>query len=536
MVDPIRERSPDLVFLFILLMSVAFTATAGSVTQTDWTGGPAGIVVEADFGTTFARSENISWLAVPGQIALSAVPRSSPSVTRLMNGSFGGAESVHAADIDGDGRIDVVAAAYSGDVSWWRNDGGDPTGWSHHVIDDDFAGANQIFATDVDGDGDKDVLGAAYLANEVSWWQNNGGSPIQWTRHVIDSAFGGACSVRAADLDGDGDTDLLSTAYDANTIAWWENDGRSEPGWLRHVLSDVFGGAHEVWAEDLDLDGDNDVIGVAWDGDNVVWWRNDGGSPLSWSRLLIDRDFEGASSIDAADVDGDGDFDLVGVARHADQVAWWRNDGGTPIRWTKHEIAQRQAGAWSVFSADVDGDGFNDVLAAVWFRDELTWFRNNGDTPVTWERHVVDPSLGGASAVFAADIDDDGALELLGAGFDEADIVVWEATQFRQAGWIESTIVDTESGFWGGTCDWSAIQPDRTALAVEGRTLDAPEDDEPWVPLQPGERDATLGQRRFLQLRVRMSTADPDVSPILEGVECRWLDELIRRPRGRTRP
>jgi hypothetical protein len=534
------ERLPGRGAKFLALLAFVVLqptmATPSSVSQTDWSGGPAGRVAVSELRNTFARSESVSWLAVPGWLALSSVPRSPSTVTRLTNGSYEGAESVYATDIDGDGNTDIIAAAYFGDVSWWRNDGGSPVVWTRHIIDDDFTGANQIFATDIDGDGHTDVLGAAYLASEVSWWRNDGGDPVRWTRHVIDSVFGGACSVFACDLDGDEDTDVLSTAFDTDTIAWWENDGGASPDWTRHLLSDDFGGAHEVRADDIDGDGDHDVVGAAWDGDNVVWWRNDGGSPILWSPFIIDRDFNGASSIDVADIDGDGDSDIVGAARNVDQVAWWSNNGGEPIQWTKHVIASGQAGAWSANSADVDGDGDLDLLSAAWFRDELTWWRNEGGAPIVWGQYVIDPSLGGASAVFATDVDADGAVELLAAGFDEADIVVWKATQFRQAGWLESTIIDTESGFWGGRCTWSAVEPEGTTLSVEARTLDAPDDDEAWTEIESGTRITTLAGRRYLQLRANLSTSDPDVSPILEAIECQWPKSLIRRPRERFRP
>ena len=90
---------------------------------------------------------------------------------------------------------------------------------------DYFTGANSVYATDVDGDGDLDVLGAADIVDDITWWENANGAGTSWTEHTVDGSFDGARSVYAADLDDDGDMDILGTAYNADDITWWENTG-----------------------------------------------------------------------------------------------------------------------------------------------------------------------------------------------------------------------------------------------------------------------------------------------------------------------
>ena len=77
----------------------------------------------------------------------------------------------------------------------------------------------------MDGDGDLDVLGAASDANDITWWENTAGDGSAWTEHIVDGSYNGAFSVYAADVDGDGDTDVLGAAQGANNITWWENRG-----------------------------------------------------------------------------------------------------------------------------------------------------------------------------------------------------------------------------------------------------------------------------------------------------------------------
>lgn len=67
-----------------------------------------------------------------------------------------------------------------------------------------------------------DVLGAACYDNDITWWENVGGSGTSWTVHSIDVEFDDACSVYLEDIDGDGDMDVLGAAAYANKISWWD--------------------------------------------------------------------------------------------------------------------------------------------------------------------------------------------------------------------------------------------------------------------------------------------------------------------------
>ena len=78
-------------------------------------------------------------------------------------------------------------------------------------------------ATDVDGDGDTDVLSASRDDDKIAWYESDGGSPPSFTEHVISTTADYAVSVFATDLDGDGDTDVLSASHDDDKITWYEN-------------------------------------------------------------------------------------------------------------------------------------------------------------------------------------------------------------------------------------------------------------------------------------------------------------------------
>ena len=71
-------------------------------------------------------------------------------------------------------------------------------------------GAKSVYAADMDNDGDMDILGAAAHDNSITWWENDGAQ--NFSEHIIDASFRYANSVYAADVDSDGDMDVLGAA------------------------------------------------------------------------------------------------------------------------------------------------------------------------------------------------------------------------------------------------------------------------------------------------------------------------------------
>ena len=86
---------------------------------------------------------------------------------------------------------------------------------------------------------------------------------------------------------------------------------------------------------------------------------------------------DGALDVFAVDVDGDGDLDVLSASALGDKIAWYENDGSQ--NFTPHTISTTADGAWSVFAADVDGDGDMDVFSASANDDTIAWYENLGD-------------------------------------------------------------------------------------------------------------------------------------------------------------
>ncbi|MBI4604457.1 MAG: VCBS repeat-containing protein, partial [Planctomycetes bacterium] len=242
-----------------------------------------------------------------------------------------------------------------------------------------------------------------------------GGAPPDFVRRVVSTTAAGAWTAGAADLDGSGGVDIFFASEGDNTIGWHQNLGGSPPEFTRWAISSTARGAHGIFPADLDADGHTDLLATY--GPNqgsVVWYQNDGGMPASFSERAIAA-VRGAFSVFAADVDSDGDLDVLSASNEDDTVAWYESDGGASPSFTRRVISSSADGAQSVFAADLDGDADTDVLSASYSNDTVAWHENGGEPAPVFAERVISRAADGATSVFAADLDGDGDLDVLSA-------------------------------------------------------------------------------------------------------------------------
>ncbi|KAH8063109.1 hypothetical protein JL722_2271 [Aureococcus anophagefferens] len=386
-----------------------------------------------------------------------------------ISGDVAVAQAVSAADVDGDGDIDPIAASnYDDGIAWYENDGAQSfSGWDITKL---AAGARAVFAIDVDRDGDADLLAASENDDTVAWYENDGSGVF--TEHLVTTLADGADDAYAIDVDGDGDVDFLSANFDIDTVAWYENDGSES--FTAHAVATYADGPESVFAVDVDGDGDVDVLSAS-SGDNTVAWYENGGAEETESEIasLLDS-FDGdepsladgpsfqahaitnaasaASSVFAIDVDGDGDVDALSTSKDDDTVAWYENDGSQSF--SERVITDAAAQARSVFAIDVDGDGDVDALSASENDDTVAWYENDGEE--SFVAHIITTVADGAYDVFAIDVDGDGDVDALSASIND-DTVAWYendcGTGDRSAAACEPCAPGTYANGTGARCD-----------------------------------------------------------------------------------
>ncbi len=503
------------------LVLVVGSAGAHEALQTDWSGGGGDSGPVAAWADRFEASADVSYRSCPGQLALGSAPLA-PALAHFVTSSFS-ASSLAAADVDGDGDPDVVGSSLQGTgrVGWWRNQDGSATVWDFLLIDGAFQGARGIQAGDVDGDGRLDVVGTGFSA-QVVWWRNDGGEPIAWTKHVIASGFQGGNRLAVIDIDNDGDLDVIGVAFQIHDVRLWLNEGGSPPTWTEVLVDGSFLGVVDVHAADVDADGSPDIAAVAYDGDLVAWWRNLGGSPPAWERQTIATAFNGAHCQRIADIDNDGDGDVVAVAYFAGDLVWWRNEGGNPVAWTRRAIDLNLPWASDVRTGDIDGDGDIDVLATGYDSGRVSWWENGDGLGGTWAMHAVATGYSGAWPIELHDLDLDGDLDVLSCATWAVSIDWWEVTRFAASGHLTSSILDLGAAAAQASLDWDATQPPGTHVGLRIRCGDDPLLMGPWSPELSPPVQLPEPVERYVQYELSFASADPRVSPLVREVTLSW--------------
>jgi len=334
-------------------------------------------------------------------------------------------QSVRATDIDGDGDQDVLSASSGDDtIAWYENTDGNGTFGTQRIITTLTDGPVSVYATDIDGDGDQDVLSASLFDDRIAWYENSDGNGTFGTQQTITTLADRAASVFAADIDGDGDQDVLSASADDDKVAWYENtDGNGTFG-TQQIISSSVNHATTVYATDIDGDGDQDVLSASVFSDYIVLFVNTDGNGTFGGQYTITTLTNSPQSVYAIDVDGDGDQDVLSASYQDDKIAWYENTDGNGIFGPQQIITNFANGANRVYASDIDGDGDQDVLST----DQsgfVVWYENTDGNGVFGAFQFITWFSCGANSADTADFDGDGDLDVLSASSCE-NIITWQ--------------------------------------------------------------------------------------------------------------
>jgi hypothetical protein len=284
-------------------------------------------------------------------------------------GTLGNAAFLKIVDMDADNDLDVVVASIAwDDVIWFENDG---LTWFRRYIDTNLDGAVGVDAADMDGDGDMDVVASGFAEGIVVWYRNEGGTPITWIRDTI-GVVNAPTKVVITDINSDDTLDVVTVGSGNDDVVWFE-----APGWIKRIIDNNLDSSDGLSVGDIDGDGNLDVVASGYNINDVVWYKNIDGTGTTWSRLYIDSNFDGASQVSVSDIDGDNRLDVVaGTYSVTGKVVWYKNQGGDPISWNLNIIDSNLVEPGFVHTTDMDHDNDIDVLVGKWTPGEVIWYEN----------------------------------------------------------------------------------------------------------------------------------------------------------------
>lgn len=321
-----------------------------------------------------------------------------PAASYAVNGS---ASLMFAADLDGNGKNDIITAnCSSDDLSILMNTGNGTFAPAVSYPTGDCS--RSVHAADFDGDGDKDLATANYSSSTISILFNTGngtfGAPTTYTAGL------NTYSISADDFDGDGDNDVVVTNYTSDSVSVLFNNGSGI--FSAAVNYPVGDGPRFIQAVDLDGDNDSDLAVANFNSDNVSILFNAGDG--TFGAAVNTATGDGANGLFAADLDGDSDRDLAVVNFFTDSISVLLNAGngsfGAPVSTMVGD------GPNVIYASDLDGDGDNDLAIAESNSDTVSVLYNVGNSTFGTRTSYATGDFPGA--IVASNLDEDGDTDI----------------------------------------------------------------------------------------------------------------------------
>ena len=307
---------------------------------------------------------------------------------------------------------------------------------------------SNVRIVDLDQDGLNDVVVTEGRLNQVSWVRQRADG--SYDEQIIASEVRAPAHVEPSDIDQDGDLDLLVAAmgviYPSNdkigSVIVLEDEGNQM--FTKHVLLEDVARVTDVEPGDLDQDGDIDLaVGQFGYDDGEIRWMENKGNWVFESVQLLNR--SGTIHTPVADMDGDGDLDIVAVvSQQWEEIYVFENDGAARFETRRvYAATHHDFGSSGISLVDLDLDGDLDILYTNGDACDASsplrirpghgaqWLENMGG--LVFEYHRL-ADFRGAYSARAFDADRDGDLDIFVSSMFNA----WDTPEARSLAWFEN--------------------------------------------------------------------------------------------------
>ena len=241
---------------------------------------------------------------------------------------------------------------------------------------------------DVDGDGDLDILLPVSVNNGsglLTWHENTDGQGSFGAQQIITNVGSGFIrSFGFVDVDGDNNNDIVFSIDDGSSgtvgkVGWLKNiDGNGDFSTVQEIDDEDVN-----WTLVIDIDGDedNDIITGAFQGNTIAWYENLDGLGDFGSKQIIAESLSSYTiqSLASGDLDNDGDLDLLAAYEFDINLAFYDNIDGFGSFAEEQPLIEATEAGYAIAVGDINGDSRLDILlSAVGGNEPLVWSENQG--------------------------------------------------------------------------------------------------------------------------------------------------------------
>ena len=269
----------------------------------------------------------------------------------------------------------------------------------------DVKGPCDLKTADLDNDGDQDIISVSIHDNQIAWYKNINSKTFSPQKIVSTSAISVSSSA-VADLNNDGNVDIIANSN--NKLIWFKNNSNSFSG--KKIIKNATFGAGSIIAADLNKDGNKDIISSSLKDKNIYWCQNDGKGNFAKPVTLAEVN-SAPTYIEVSDLNNDSEPDLVYSSKNSGHMFFIKNLGEGNFSSPSNLISNKSEGTDKFAVNDINNDGKKDILTINKSKNKIFIYFNNGDS--SWKKQNFNAEEGQVKSVSLTDIDADGDQDIL---------------------------------------------------------------------------------------------------------------------------